>query len=87
MADIQFQGEPTYTTRAASGPTGIAGKFISWGLASNEQGAARVMMIVAVVAIALAIGIYFFATGETDGQSIETGTLIPGPNGSKTYAP
>lgn len=53
--------EPVYQApaQAARKPSMLSQLAISWGLARDEKGAQRVLLIVAVVAFLAAVGIFF----------------------------
>ncbi len=80
MADIQFQ-ETQYAQHASlSGPTGIIGLVMRWGLASDERQAKLMLLIITIAAAVAAVFIYgpFAGTSQTEpiykeGQSV----LVP----------
>ncbi len=74
MADISFN-EPKYSSATRTkGPTGLMGLAIRSGLARDERSAQIVLLVVAALFFAAAIGVYLMQ------NTSDAGTNIPDPN-------
>lgn len=55
MANVQFEDQQQY--RTVSGPKGLEGMVIKWGLAKDRKSAQLVLIIIGVAAVVIAFGV------------------------------
>lgn len=88
MADIQFD-EPSYA------PTHVVAVRYSWltnlvirtGLASDEAGAQKMLLVVLIVAVIATIGVLWFGGGASTKQSNTIPANAVPPEGPVTHRP
>ena len=86
MADIQFNEEQQYVRRSISveqKQSFLVRLVFASGLATTEEGAQKVLLLIAVISIVLAVGIYVYSNSM---GSIDKQSPLP-PYLQNTYAP